>query len=176
LDDPWHYRRARELAREAVRGSPGKLTVREVAEQWLERKVRKNEYRTAPEMERVVNQYIVPRIGNHAFTDVRRKDIAELLDRIEDDHGKQMADGVLKVYRAMSRWWQQRDEDYNPPLTSGMSRVAKGEGRRKRILGDDEIRAVWGAAGQYGDFVRLALLDRPEARQAPYAALGRSGR
>ena len=39
-----------------------------------------------------------------------------------------------------------------------MSRVPKGEGRRKRILGDAEIRAVWGAAGQYGDFVRLALL------------------
>jgi integrase len=157
---------ARELAREAIRriksGRPAteapKPTVKEVAEQWLERRVRKNEFRTAPEMERIVNQYIVPRIGERVFVEVRRKDIAELLDRIEDDHGKQMADGVLKVFRAISRWVQQRDEDYSPPLTAGMSRVTKAEARRKRILDDEEIRAVWGAQGQYGDFVRLALL------------------
>ncbi|MGZ5842520.1 MAG: phage integrase central domain-containing protein, partial [Xanthobacteraceae bacterium] len=93
---------ARELAREAVRrikaGEPtteaAKPTVREVAEQWLERRVRKNKFRTAREMERVVNQYIVPRIGDRVFADVRRKDVAALLDRIEDDHGKQMADSV----------------------------------------------------------------------------------
>jgi integrase len=39
-----------------------------------------------------------------------------------------------------------------------MSRVPKGDGRRKRILSDPEIRAVWGVPGAYGDFVRLALL------------------
>jgi integrase len=89
---------------------------------------------------------------------VRRKDIAELLDRIEDESGKPMADGVLKTFRTISRWVQQRDESYSPPLTTGMSRVPKGEGRRKRILADDEIRAIWNARGQYGDFVRLALL------------------
>jgi integrase len=65
---------------------------------------------------------------------------------------------MLKTLRAISKWVQQRDESYNPPLTSGMSRVPKGEGRRKRILADEEIRAVWRIPGQYGDFVRLALL------------------
>ena len=69
-----------------------------------------------------------------------------------------MADSVLKVFRAISRWVQQRDEDYSAPLTTGMSRVPKAEARRKQILDDEEIRAIWGAAGQYGDFVRLALL------------------
>jgi integrase len=89
---------------------------------------------------------------------VRRKDIAELLDRIEDDNGKQMAESVLKVFRAISRWLQQRDESYNPPLMAGMSRVRKAEGRRKRILGDDEIRKIWSTPGRYGDFARLLLL------------------
>ena len=109
---------ARELAREAIRrikagkptSEPGKLTVRDVAEQWLERQVRKNGFRTARESERIVSRYIVPHIGRRALADVRRIDVAKLLDRIEDENGKQMADAVLKVFGAISRWWQQRDE------------------------------------------------------------------
>ena len=147
---------ARELARRAIKrvkagkpiSEPNSRTVRDVAEQWLERQVRKNGFRTARESERIVNKYIVPRIGDRPIADVRRIDIAQLLDRIEDENGKQMADGVLKVFGAISRWLQQRDESYNPPLTAGMSRVPKGEGRRKRILEDDEIRAVWSVARQ----------------------------
>ena len=131
--------------------------MRAVAEEWLERHVRGNS-RTERERGRIISRYIVPQIGDRVFADVRRKDIAELLDRIEDESGKQMADGVLKTFRAISKWVQQRDESYNPPLTAGMSRVPKGEGRRKRILADDEIRAIWACEGQYGDFVRLALL------------------
>jgi integrase len=132
--------------------------VADVAEQWLERHVRGNKLRGERETGRIISRYIVPHIGNRIFTEVRRRDIAELLDLIEDQSGKPMADHVLKTFRSMARWVQLRDETYNPPLTTGMSRVPKGQGRRKRILGDDEIRAVWGAAGQYGDFVRLALL------------------
>ena len=130
--------------------------MRDVADQWLERHVRGQ--RTERERARIISRYIVPRIGDQVFADVRRKDIAELLDRIEDESGKPMADGVLNTFRAISRWVQQRDESYHPPLTAGMSRVPKGEGRRKRILADDEIRAIWRVEGQYGDFVRLALL------------------
>jgi integrase len=157
---------ARELAREAIRrikagkptSEPGNPSVRDVAEEWLERHVRSNKLRTEVEIARIVGRYLTPHIGQLVFADVRRKDIAELLDRIEDDHGKQMADAVLKVFRNISRWVQRRDESYHPPLTSGMARTPKGEGKRERILADDEIRAIWHAQGQYGDFVRLALL------------------
>jgi integrase len=158
--------RARELARKAFdriksgkpTAEPPQLTLADVAEQWLERHVRGNRLRSERERGRIISRYIVPHIGTRIFADIRRKDVAELLDLIEDQSGKPMADSVLKTFRAISRWVQLRDETYNPPLTTGMSRVPKGEGRRKRILGDDEIRAVWAAPGQYGDFVRLALL------------------
>jgi integrase len=158
--------RARELSRQAIAriksgrpsAEPSAPTVADIAEQWLERHVRGNKLRSERERGRIISRYILPHIGGRLFADIRRKDIAELLDLIEDQSGKPMADAVLKTFRAMSRWVQLRDETYNPPLTTGMSRVPKGEGRRKRILGDDEIRAVWGVAGQYADFVRLALL------------------
>ena len=163
---------ARELARAAIKrikagkaiSEPDRSTVRDVAEQWFEHHVRKNGFRTARESERIVNRYIVPRIGDQPIADVRRIDVAELLDRIEDENGKPMADAVLKTFRAISRWLQKRDESYNPPLTAGMSRVPKGEGRRKRILNDEEIRKIWHAGASnfasaaYGAFVKLALL------------------
>jgi integrase len=157
---------ARSLAREALRhikagkrtSEPGKPTVRGVTEQWIERRVRSNGFRTSREIERIVNRYILPHIGDRAIADVRRIDVAELLDRIEDDHGKPTAEAVLTVYRAVSRWLQLRDENYNPPLTAGMSRLPKAEARRTRILAEDEIRAVWHAPGRFGDFARLLLL------------------
>jgi integrase len=157
---------ARILAREAIArikagkpiSDPAKPTVKDVAEQWLERHVRGNGLRTERERARIISRYIIPHIGGRIFAEVRRKDIAELLDRIEDENGKQMADGVLNTFRSVSKWVQQRDETYGPPLTTGMSRVPKEARRRKHILGDGEIRAVWNVPGRYGDFVRLALL------------------
>jgi integrase len=157
---------ARERAREAIRrikdgrptGEPAKPTVEAVAEEWLERHVLGNKLRSARDLGRIISRHIVPRIGERIFAEVRRKDVAELLDQIEDESGKPMADAVLKTFRAISKWVQQRDESYNPPLTSGMSRVPKEERRRTRILEDAEIRAIWHTPGQYGDFARLALL------------------
>jgi integrase len=158
---------ARARAREAIEhiklGRPttdrSKPTVRAVAAQWLERQVKGNGFRTARETERIIGTYILPRIGNRVFADVRRLDVAEFLDSIEDQHGKPTAESVLKVYRAISRWLEQRDESYRAPLTTGMSRVPKAEKRRKRVLSDEEIRKVWCAAdGPYGAFIKLALL------------------
>jgi integrase len=170
--DTMGVEQARDLAREAIKnvkaGRPtserGGGTVRDVAEQWLERHVRKNGHLTAHESERIVARYILPRIGHRQIADVRRIDVAQMLDRIEDENGKPMADAVLKTYRALSRWLQHRDESYVPPLTTGMSRVPKAEGRRKRILSDDEIRKIWHAgatnfaSAAYAAFVKLALL------------------
>jgi integrase len=170
--DTMGVEQARDLAREAIKsvkaGRPtserGGGTVRDVAEQWLERHVRKNGHLTARESERIVAKYILPRIGNRPIADVRRIDLAKMLDEIEDENGKPMADRVLTTFGAISRWLQQRDESYAPPLTAGMNRVTKREGRRKRFLNDDEIRKVWYAgstnfaSAAYADFVKLALL------------------
>jgi integrase len=155
---------ARDLARQAISNiksakpvsEPAKATVADIAEQWLDRHVRG--MRTERERGRIVSRYITPHIGNRIFADVRRKDIAELLDQIEDQNGRQMADIVLKTFSAISKWVELRDEGYRRPLVTGMTRVPRGEGRRKRILTDDELCAVWNAPGRYGDFCRLALL------------------
>ena len=155
---------ARELARAAIgrirSGKPttprAEPTVAEVAEQWLERRVRRGAFRTVRERERIVDRYIVPHLGSRPIMEIRRADIAGMLDRIEDENGAPMADAVLRIFSAFARWHHQRDEDYRPPLTTGMRRVS--ERRRDRVLTDAEIKAVWNCdGGSFGAFVRLAL-------------------
>jgi hypothetical protein len=107
---------ARDLARDAIRrikdgraaSETAEPTVRAVADEWMERHVGGNKLRSARESGRIIERYIIPHIGKRVFADMRRKDIAELLDRIEDDSGKHMADGVLKTFRAISKWVHQR--------------------------------------------------------------------
>jgi integrase len=164
--DAMRIEQAREKAREAIRrikegrptSEPATQTVEVVAEEWLERHVRGNKLRSAKERGRIISRYLIPNIGDRIFIEVRRRDITALLDKIEDENGKHTADAVLKVFRAISKWVQRRDEDYSPPLTAGMTRVPKEERRRTRILDDAEIKAIWNTSGQFGDFARLALL------------------
>jgi integrase len=132
-----------------------------VAEQWLKRHVEKNRLRTGAEMRRRVEKYVLPHFGERDFVSIKRRDISELLDVIEDRHGAAMADGVLNVLRSIATWKQSRDDDYVPPFTKKMRRIPKHDRERSRILDDNELRAVWetaGSSGAYGALIKLLLL------------------
>jgi integrase len=163
---------AREKAREVIRRveaglepfeppKPQPDSVADVAENWLHRHVAKKKLRTAPEMQRIIERYINPHIGQLNFVDLRRKQIAELLDHIEDHHGAHTADATLSVLRSMATFEQSRNEDYALPFVRNMRRVATQHRSRSRVLDDAELQAVWRhaeGAGAYGALVRLLLL------------------
>jgi integrase len=158
---------ARALARDACRkiqsGLPRTVaplhSVSAICDLWLKLKADGEGYRTAPERRRIIERYIRPHIGDRVFTDLRRSDIANLLDLLAERHGKAMADQVLKALAAVSHWYESRDDDYRSPLTRGMRRSPATP--RERVLGDDEIRIVWELAsesGPYGALLKVALL------------------
>ena len=163
---------AREKAREVIRRveagleafeppKPQSNSVAAVAETWLIRHVEKNKLRTGAELRRIVEKYVVPHIGKLNFVDLRRQQIAELLDHVEDEHGASQADHVLAVLRAMATFVQARNEDYSPPFVKNMRRVPKGDRKRSRKLDDAELQAIWRhaeTAGDYGALVQLLLL------------------
>jgi integrase len=160
---------ARDRAREAIRrikkGQPAKEEVKPkpesvavVTANWLNRHVAKNQLRTAPELRRICARYILPYWADRDFVEIKRSDIAMLLDRIEDKHGPSMADSVLKVLRSISSWVQSRDDTYVPPFAKNMRRVSKEDRQRERVLSDDELRRIWDAAGDAGPFGRLVKL------------------
>jgi integrase len=132
-----------------------------VIEQWLKRHVHKNKLRTAGELERICKVYILPHWADRIFVEIKRGDIAKLLDMIEDNNGPAMADAVLSVLRQIASWVQSRDDDYEPPFTKKMRRVSEQNRKRTRTLDDNEIRRVWHAAadaGAFGSFIQLLLL------------------
>jgi integrase len=163
---------ARERAREAIRRikdgeqaieapKPKPESVAEVAENWLRRHVEKNRHRTAGEMRRQVEKYILPFWRDRIFTEITRRDVTALLDSVEDKHGPAMADAILTTLRSIAGWVQKRDDNYTPPFVRGMKRVPAEVHNRSRMLNDDEIRRVWdtaGEMGQFGGFVRLLPL------------------
>lgn len=70
----------------------------------------------------------------------------------------------MSAISSICHWYEKRHEDYVSPIIRGMKRYSSKEHARKRILSDDEIRAVWnlepttGLPSSYLDVIKLALL------------------
>jgi integrase len=128
---------------------------RQVAENFLARhvKAKGKELRTHYEIERIIGRYLMPRWRDRQFQEIQRRDIADLLDIVEDEHGPRQADMVLAVIRKMMNWYAARDDDYRSPVVRGMHR--HGQHKRERWLDDDEIRALWAACGGMGTYGAL---------------------
>jgi hypothetical protein len=93
---------ARERARECIRRIRDGLPAFEqpptpaesfevVADRWLKRHVRGRGLRSAGQLERLLEVYVFPTWKALAFTDIKRSDVAALLDQIEDQHGARQA-------------------------------------------------------------------------------------
>jgi integrase len=120
--------------------------------------------RTAYEVERIYESYIVPEWDSRPIGDIRRSDVAALLDKVEDGSGLVMADRVLAWVRRLFNWHAANDDDFKTPIVRGMARIKKPSARaRERTLNDDEIRAIWTACDQakppiFGPLVRFLFL------------------
>ena len=151
---------ARELARESIKRVRAGLpavetqpdTFEAVAEQWLARHVRINGLRSEKEITRLLRVHVFPAWEGKPFLDIRRSDVASLLDDVQDGHGARQADYVLNVVRSVMNWYATRS-DYNPVITRGMRRQSPHAQARARILTDDEIRTIWKAAEMNGALV-----------------------
>lgn len=113
--------------------------------------------RSGDQIKRAFKVYVRPRIGEKSIYDLKRRDIVEMLDAIEDENGPVMADRVLAHVRKAFNWWMVQDEDFKSPIVRGMARTKPAERSRDRILADDEIRDLWAA---------LELVDAPECYPA----------
>jgi integrase len=128
--------------------------------------------RSADEVERTFDVYVRPRLGSRSIYDLRRRDISELLDHIEDNNGPVMPDRVLAHLRKAFNWQASRDDEFTPPIVKGMARTKPKERARSRILDDQEIRDLWVALDSldgkvpacFPAFVRVLLLSGQRLR------------
>jgi integrase len=134
-------------------------TLRSVCEQYLKRdgaKLRTVEWREA-QLERLV----YPTLGARPIGEIRRSDIAKLLDGIEDRNGAVMADRTLAVVRRVFNWYAARSDDFISPIVRGMARTKGKDRARERTLTDAELRAIWNATAggaPFDRYIRFTLL------------------
>src|SRR5262249_25154778 len=139
-----------QAEKDASRASaPTAITVADVLAEFMKRYVRKNGLRSADEIERTFGRLVVPRIGSKPVHMVKRSEITEMLNQIEDQHGPVMADRVLAYVRKGLRWFAvdggEGSDDFKSPIVPGMRRSDALARARTRILADDEIRDLWAA-------------------------------
>ncbi|HKF61966.1 MAG TPA: integrase arm-type DNA-binding domain-containing protein [Dongiaceae bacterium] len=162
-------------------------TVDSVLDDWMRRHARakgkdgKERLRSADSIESALARLVRPRIGRIDIYKLSRRNIAEMLDHIQDTAGPVAADRARSHFCAALRWYAERDDKFNiGHAVMRFKKRAEG-GARARILSDDEIRALWAATAAGDTFsalCRLLLLTgqrRCEASDMPWAELGRDG-
>jgi integrase len=158
---------AREKARRILgaikegSSADGPETFATVADDWVKRHLEANGVITLRNKTRYLANHILPVFGARDFRSIRRSDVAKLMDGVSDNAGPAAADEVLSIVRSICSWYATRNDDYTSPIIKGMRRTKSAERARDRVLTDDEIRAVWNAAGSVaplGAIVKLLLL------------------
>jgi integrase len=160
-----------EVRAEAARAKTAETnTVNAVLDAFVKR--HSSKLRSADQVDHAFDSYVRPRLGSRSIYDVKRREIVEMLDAVEDEAGPVMADRVLAHVRKAFNWWAARDDEFKSPIVRGMARTKPKERARKRILADDEIRDIWTALKTadvpacYPAYVKALLLTATRRNEA----------
>ncbi len=129
-----------------------------VAEDWLKRDQAGN--KTIYDVRRAIEKDVIPFWGERQIGDISRRDALELIDRIADRGAETMARRVHSYLHRLFRWAVGRGIVETSPV-SDLPKPGR-EVSRDRVLSDDELVAVWKAAGDlgwpFGHAVKLLVL------------------
>ena len=146
------------LAERRAKLAAGADTLQSITEEYLAREGKK--LRSYAQRRAVLERLVFPKIGARQINEIKRREIRQLLDHVEDTAGPAQADIVLAFLSKIFNWHAIQSDDFHSPIIKGMARH-KGTAR-ERILTDDELRAVWQTAeastGPWGAFIRFLLL------------------
>ena len=124
---PMNIDDARDIGRKVIRSireaPPDSFEA--VAKEWFKRHVKKRGLRSADELDRFMRQHLYDAWSGRDLASIRRKDVADLLDHIEDEHGARQADYALAVVRQIFNWQTARDENFSSPVVRGMRRMTR---------------------------------------------------
>src|SRR5262249_6592038 len=113
----------------------------------------------------IIRRQLLPDWGARPLQELRRRDLAALLDPILARGKTQAAHKLREVALRVINWAVDRgDSEINYLASPSRGRKRSGilrRSRRDRVLNNDEIRSIWQACDQvpiFGTIVRLALL------------------
>jgi integrase len=115
--------------------------------------------RSARETTLAIERDLISAWSGRLVTDIGKADVLELLDEIQDAGHHRARNRRLQVIRRMFNWFIERGVvQVNP--AAGIKPLP--EKNRQRVLTDNELRAIWTAAGEIaepaGTFVKLLMM------------------
>jgi integrase len=143
---------------QAKKHGTGAKDFRSVVAQWILRDQSKNKSRAI--VGRLLDVNVLPAWQHRQIADIRRRDVLEIIDAIVDRGAVITARRVQAHLHRLFRWAVGRGIVDSNPLAD----LPKpgSETKRDRVLSDDELVAVWNAAGdlrwQFGQAIRLLIL------------------
>jgi integrase len=111
--------------------------------------------RGAKEVESAFKRLVKPRVGKLGIYELGRRDVAEMLDKIEDSSGPVAADRTRAYFRKALSWYAERDDRFNLNVSIVRVEPRSAGTPRSRALSDDEIRVLWPILGESGTFGAL---------------------
>jgi integrase len=181
---------AREECRKTIKrildGLPAKDeqpdSIAAVANNWLVREVEEERFRSAKEYRRYVEDVITPHIGDRAFATFGRSDRRKFFDLIERKHSKSVAKHADAILSSIASWYEDGHDTYQSPFRQRRRKRKPGQGNgRDRVLDHGEVRELWRAADQAGEFgvllqfLLLTGVRLNEARQIRWDEIDNAG-
>jgi integrase len=136
----------RDPAAEKAEGRRSDDTVGHVVETYWKRHLSK--LKDGQKAKRILDQEVVSRWRYRRIGHITRRDIIELVDEVVDRGTPGHADKVRAWVHALLNWCLSRDLlEYNPAAALRRPHTPQ---IRSRVLGGEELRAIWGATEQIG--------------------------
>jgi integrase len=150
-------------------------TFEAVATEFIERYAKRH-HRRWRETEQAIQSKLLPHWRQRSITSITRRDVLDLLDREMDAGRPRTANKLLGLVRKLCNWAVERGIVDGSPVAG--IRAPGRETTRDRVLTDDELAAVWNAAGKMGwpwtGFIRLLMATaqrRDEVSQMPWSEI-----
>ena len=133
-------------------------TINSVIADWLKRDKRDAKASSLYQTRSAINRDVLPVWNGRLIDTISKRDVIELLDRIIDRGAPGKARSVHAHLHRFFKWAVGREIIPISPMDGLECPVTAN--RRDRVLSDDELVKVWGAAddGPFGDILKLLIL------------------
>lgn len=132
-----------------------------VANEFVEKHCKKHN-RTWRKTESNLTKYAVPHWGIRPMSSITPRDCTELIEDIAENNGPFIATYVRANIRTLFKWAAQREIVDSNPCADVPRPINGNKAERDRVLGDEEVQAVWEACDQmgypFGRIVQMLLL------------------
>lgn len=134
--------RVAQLAEEeALAKQQALISVTHLYERWLKTDLQKR--KDLPEIQRMFEKDVLPKIGGLVVQDVRKGHITEVTDMIKQRGSASTARNVLKLIRQLFTFAVNRDViEFSPVASLSVSKTTTKNSERNRVLSQDEIRQL----------------------------------